>query len=240
MRNLHRTVIAFLCAVLFITLPPLNAYSSTLTPQTAAAISNGLSTEPAPEDKYKFVAENSLFIGDSLTHGLSMHGRMAEPMFLYSTGSNIFRARTGTFNTQHGDQKTVASAVAAKEYEAVYILFGINEIGFNPNVFIDSYSEFIDYVRDLLPGARIYIMSVLPVSRGRDAAGVFTRARVNTFNERLKALAEEKDGCCFIDINSKLADANGFLPDSSTWDGVHLNANEYVVWAEHLKSYTFD
>lgn len=88
----------------------------------------------------------------------------------------------------------------------------------------------IDLIRQYQKDAVIYLQSLLPVSRAKDAGStVFTKERVLLFNEAIKKLAEDKNAV-YVDIYSAFADEDGFLPENETWDGVHLNSNQYKIW----------
>ena len=80
-------------------------------------------------------------------------------------------------------------------------------------------------------------MSLTPVSANKSSSSpVFTKSRVDAYNAALYGLAEEK-GCYYIDLIEALADGSGYLPANKTWDGVHLNADYYKVWADYLRTH---
>jgi hypothetical protein len=190
-------------------------------------------TEPLTADE---TLKRSIFVGDSLTHGLYLYGKMKEPDYLFSTGMSVFRASDSKFETPAGTSVTITNALSGQDYSAVYLLFGINELGAYVGDFKDTYGTFIDTIRTLCPNADIYIQSLLPVSKKKDAdSKVFTKERVTKFNDALRELAEEKDAV-FLDINAIFADDKGFLPASCTWDGVHLNSGDYVRWSKFIRS----
>ncbi|RMD51411.1 MAG: hypothetical protein D6830_00430 [Ignavibacteria bacterium] len=54
--------------------------------------------------------------------------------------------------------------------------------------------------------------------------------------DKLNALLREyarKNKIIFIDLNSKMS-SRGFLKNSYTWDGAHLNAKGYRIWAQEV------
>jgi len=178
----------------------------------------------------------ALFIGDSLTHGLYLYGKLREPDYLYSTGMSVFKATTGKFSASGGTELTLTEALQGKSYKEVYIMFGINELGAYVNDFTTAYGIIIDKVVELIPNAKIYIQSVLPISEEKDKSkDIFTIKKIAEFNDGLKALAADK-GATYIDLYSLFSDENGYLPAANTWDGVHLNSKDYVRWSEYLKA----
>ena len=77
------------------------------------------------------------------------------------------------------------------------------------------------------------VQSVLPVSplwKGSEE----NNPRVHALNARLRALAAD-EGAVFLDIVPAMT-VQGRLRDDLTYDGVHLTARGYAVWAEHLRA----
>jgi len=61
--------------------------------------------------------------------------------------------------------------------------------------------------------------------------------KIIEFNHLLKEYCDSK-GLIFFDINPKLSQ-NGFLKETYTTDGLHLNLKAYKVWAQEIKGNTF-
>lgn len=181
---------------------------------------------------------DAMFIGDSLTHGLSMFGGLSTPDYYYSTGVSLFSINSTEFETPSGNECSVGDAFSNRKYGKVYIMFGINQVGSSKDKFYTDYSGLVDSVKEYQPDAEIYLQSILPVSKSKDAASTsFTKKNVEAYNEIIARIAGEK-GVRYVDINSALADENGYLPEQATWDGVHLNSSYYEVWAEYLRNHT--
>jgi lysophospholipase L1-like esterase len=188
------------------------------------------------KDAAAFVAEETVIIGDSLTHGLYLYGKMREPTYLFSTGMSTSNALSKSFETNSGKKLKLIDALSGEDYKAVYILLGINELGSDVEAYSTRYGKLIDKIKETLPDATIYIESVLPVSKKKsNSGGSFTKANVLKFNDALMKLAEDKE-VEYLDVYAIFADEDGYLPPDSTWDGVHLNTKYYAVWAKHLSS----
>lgn len=181
--------------------------------------------------------ENTMFLGDSLTHGLSLYGGFKVPTYYYNTGMSVFNVASRTLECSKGGTATLTGALTAKNWDRVFILLGINEIWSGNDSYIASYSTLIDTVRTYAPNAEICIQTLLPVSRAKDAEGSFTRSAVRRRNEALWQLAVEKE-CLIVNIHSALADSEDFLPAAATWDGVHLNSDRYRLWVDYVRSFT--
>ena len=196
---------------------------------------------PGPSDGSAVMDDwfsDAVFFGDSLTHGLSLYSGLTTPRYYHYTGASVFSASSVTYSSNRGSGATLSQALTGTAYKKVYLLFGINELGSAVDKYINYYSELIDKVRQLQPGADIYIQTVLPVSAQKEASSTyFTNRNVNRFNEALEELVKNKQ-CILVDVNSAMKGSDGCLPASWTWDGVHLNSKYYAVWADYLKSHT--
>ena len=75
---------------------------------------------------------------------------------------------------------TVADALRAADYGKVYIMLGMNELGWvYESVYADYYAQIIDIIRETHPDAVIYVQSILPVSQWKDGSNdVYTNANV--------------------------------------------------------------
>lgn len=204
--------------------------------------------EPAPEpvgpdvpereavdDSY---FEDAAFFGNSLVRGLDMFGGLDDGEFFAATSANVISVgMTRDSQTSDGSPATLLQALEEKQYRKIYLLFGINEIGFNTDSFVSLYGGVLDEIAAAQPDAQLYIMSLTPITEKRSASDdVFKRERVEEFNERLYALAEER-GCYYLDIYSALADENGWLPSEHSTDGIHFTAEKYPEWADYLRTH---
>jgi lysophospholipase L1-like esterase len=90
----------------------------------------------------------------------------------------------------------------------------------------------LDVMREKAPGATIILMGITPRNDGRAGA---SRARtIDKINERISRFADGKS-VRYLNINGKLADAEGKLFEGVTVDGLHLSLKGYQIWAEALK-----
>jgi hypothetical protein len=81
---------------------------------------------------------------------------------------------------------------------------------------------------------KIFVLSVPPIARWWERA----RERNATIREINALLAEgaKGNGYQFIELESRLADENGFLRGDMTSDGVHLNAKGYEAVLGKMKN----
>ena len=143
------------------------------------------STEESSQTEIKDDFADAVFIGDSRTVGLGMNTDRPKATFYASTGLNVGTVATSeTILLDDGSYGTVYDALKQKQFGRVYIMFGINELGWPyPDVFQEEYETVINKIKELQPDATIYVQSILPVSSlALSTNSVFTNENVDNFN----------------------------------------------------------
>jgi lysophospholipase L1-like esterase len=84
------------------------------------------------------------------------------------------------------------------------------------------------------PEAQVFVLGIPPMARWWEGAKE-RNATIREINARLGEGADE-NGYRFIELESGLADENGFLRGDMTSDGVHLSAKGYVAVIEKMKN----
>ena len=183
---------------------------------------------PVPESKMvsnEFFA-NSLFLGNSLAEGFRLYSGLKSGMFSTSVGMTVYSA------------ESKISSVAG--CSSVYIMLGINEIGYGTSAVTLNYRALIAKIRAINPEIDVYVESVLPVCESMLSTSQkqyhITNSYINELNSALKTMCKD-DKVFFIDIHSAIADDVGTLPSYKSWDGVHLTPDVYKIWLEYLKSH---
>ncbi len=179
---------------------------------------------------------DAVFVGNSLTVGLSMNCGKPLATFYASTGLNVNTIwDSATITLDSGGYGTVFDALAQKQFGRVYVMFGINEIGWPYwDVFQTNYIEVVNKIKELQPNAKIYIESVLPVSsKAIETNEVFTTANVDAINEYIKKVASDT-GSVYLNVNSALRLEDGSLPEDASTDGIHLLKQYCLVWLKYL------
>lgn len=193
-------------------------------------------TSSAVEEAY---FTNSAFLGNSLIQGFMGYSGIKVGDNLGLTSLSVFNAFSkADFKTEAGKKITVMEALALKEYERVYVLFGINEIGSGETKFIDEYKLIIDKIKELQPNAQIYIQSILPVTATKSSSNqVFSNTRINRFNELIQELTKDEQ-VYFLNVGESLKGTDGALIKEASSDGVHLRSEYYKVWYDYLKTHS--
>lgn len=180
--------------------------------------------------------DDAVFVGDSLTMGISYFAGFNSE-FLSIAGLSTKSLATEPL----ASGKTVYQTIAEMDHMSkIYIMLGTNEMALEkPWEFIARYSEFIDYVRKYFPNVLVYVQSIMPVSEKRSQTSGIKNYMVIDHNKYLLDLAIQKQ-CYYVDVNSHFAGEDGFLPEESGGDGIHLSPANYRRMADYLKSHAVD
>ena len=208
------------------------SHSSSQSPSSSDEPSN-LPIEPIPlTDEELFT--DALFIGNSCIEGLFVQGYAMQADFFSGVGMTVHSAFTDP-PARH-TQSVVELLAGEKQYARIFLLFGINEVGTDPVLFIEKYGQLIDHIRATQPNAQIYIQSILPVSRAAHERNLYlvNNDNVRLFNGLIYDLTVQKQ-VHFLNIYEALVDAEGFLPDGASNDGIHLSKDYNQIWINYLK-----
>lgn len=207
---------------------------------TAADVGANLSvTVPEGEPVGDEYFDDAVFVGDSRTEGLRMYSGLTNARFFSGVGLSVDRVFSDQIVNLNGQYLTVADALRAADYGKVYIMLGMNELGWvYESVYADYYAQIIDIIRETHPDAIIYVQSILPVSQWKDGSNeVYTNANVVRLQKALCEMCEEK-GVYYLNVAEAVQDENGFLPSDATPDGMHLTAEYCKIWMEYLRTHT--
>ncbi|MBO4229068.1 MAG: hypothetical protein J5938_01805 [Clostridia bacterium] len=188
---------------------------------------------------------DALFIGNSLAVGLEKSGEL-QAGFSANIGLNVRTFFTQKFisNRDGTELLTAVEAYArAGGPDRVYLVFGINELGWNSaRAFTAQYQDVINAILAVNPNAIIYLQGILPVNEEMCRAGgqydtsYVNNKRITEFNAAIVSLAEQK-GVFYLNPGELLADTSGQLPAENTFDGIHLKGTALTVWVNYLKSH---
>lgn len=206
------------------------------------------SPTPSPESKGPDVPEreaasddffaDSAFMGNSLMDGFRLFSGLTTCDYYAATSMTVVAADSSACITlDNGNAGTLVDGLLQKPYGKIYILLGINEIGYDVDTFIDLYGKMLDTIIAGQPDADIYIMGLTPVSAAKSAGSdTFNMTRITSYNTALYELAAQK-GCYYLDLVDALAGDDGFLPADVTTDGVHFSAEVYKQWLDYVKTH---
>lgn len=181
---------------------------------------------------------DAAFMGNSLMDGFRLFSGLTTCDYYAATSMTVLGANSNVCVTlDDGSSGTLVDGLLQKPYGKIYILLGINEIGYDVDTFIDYYSTLVDTIKAGQPECDIYLMGLTPVSAAKSSSSdTFNMTRVNAYNEGIHKLAADK-GCYYLDLVSALAGPDGYLPSDVTTDGVHFSAEVYQQWLGYVKTH---
>ena len=177
---------------------------------------------------------DALFIGDSRTIGISEYGDLNNATFFAYTGMSVYNVFSKTVSVPKVGKLNLEQLLSSKKFGKIYIMLGINELGYNTNQTLENYKKLVDYIKDSQSSAIIYIQANLHVaSKKSDKDSIVNNTNINKFNDQISKFADNKR-IFYIDINEKFDDDNGNLNSNYTSDNVHIYAKYYKEWSNWL------
>ena len=187
--------------------------------------------------------DDAVFIGNSLIVGLQRTVPLNARYFA-SIGLNVSQVFTKELvPMKSGKTFTISDALATVEFSKVYLMFGVNELGWGSVAsFIGYYGQIIDRIREINPDAIIYVQSILPVNeekwaKSSDYQSCINNYAVVTFNQKILEMCVSK-GVAFVNVGEALTDETGNLFTHATSDGIHIGGSYATVWVDYLKTHT--
>jgi len=119
--------------------------------------------------------------------------------------------------------------------KVIVILAGTNNIGNRPGGdekiadIVNGFDALLDTCRTKAPNAKIILTAIFPRN---DNLAVWPE--IQRVNEQLAQRADGKS-VFYLDVNDKLANADGVLFDGMTIDKLHPTVKGYQVWADGLR-----
>lgn len=214
---------------------------TTTAPQTTTAPPETLPANPVPLSDAADMSyfDNCVFVGDSLSVGLSSYGIIPEKNVVADIGMNIDKINTATIASPNPDipPKTVLELLKERNPETVYIMLGSNGIAWLTNEYmIKEYGDFVESVQAELPEAEIYILSIPPVTEGRENAASYAiqNSAIDAYNSELLKFANNKN-LHFVDLNTALKGNDGKLPtEYAGKDGMHFKKDTYTIMLDYI------
>lgn len=92
--------------------------------------SETISQEPEFVTSDSSYFDNALFIGDSRTVGLCEYGTLDNADYFASTGMSIYKLWDETLSVENVGRVTLEELLNVKQYGKIYMMLGINELGY--------------------------------------------------------------------------------------------------------------
>lgn len=195
--------------------------------------------EPATPVKPEDPFSNALFIGDSRTVGIAEYSGITEADFFAFTGMSVYSALKKESSVGSWKKGTLlADALQSQQYDRVYLMLGVNELGYNFQKTVERYGELVQQIRDLQPDAYLILEASLHVTKKRsDTDATFNNSNIDRMNQAQAAYADGEH-IFFIDVNPVFDDETGALNQDYTFDNTHPYGKYYSKWADWLRENT--
>ena len=200
------------------------------------------------------IYNNSLLIGDSRTQGIQAAAGITGADYFCENGLTLRKVMTGgsvadgTYTiTQETDEEgnvtekktanvtTLAQKLQSKQYSRVFIILGFNDVGWQtPATFENHYDQIIKQIRSAQPNAMVIAMKLIPVTAARSQTDrYFNNPAIAKYNEIIERKALANNILC-VDPTWSVADNTGALDAGHSFDGIHLYARSYKIWAQYI------
>ncbi len=168
-----------------------------------------------------------IFLGDS-----HVGNGMWEEIF---NNSHILNRGIGG-DTSFGVLQRVGN-ITFLEPRKLFIMVGINDLSNHITIeqILDNYKTILDIFQKNSPKTEIFVHSTLPINNDIIRNGVKPSIIIE-FNEGLKKIIEERD-LNYIDLYSVFVDNKNHLDKKHAFDGIHLNAEGYMIWKQQIEEF---
>ena len=184
--------------------------------------------------------DNFLFIGDSLTAGLSSSGGISGANIIGVVSSSAYHWNTYLDGGDPGLDFSNVNLPDASNVSGICIELGINSLNIQSGGSTDGVvSSSVNNMKTLLekisskyPDKTIYVQRVFPIGNNSSYDKEKTNSVIKEYNDQIEAYCSEK-GYKYIDATEGYIDDDGTLLSSMTTDGVHFS--DYSLWGNNLK-----
>ncbi|PJJ28529.1 GDSL-type esterase/lipase family protein [Lacrimispora celerecrescens] len=185
---------------------------------------------PEPPENFRGV----LFVGDSRTMGLSEYGDLGNASVFANSGMSVFNVFTARVSSG-GEKLTLDEVLSSEHYQMIYLMLGINELGYDMSQTIKQYKEVLDKIKEMQPEAVMVLEANLHItSEKSEKSPVYSNSKINRLNQEIQKIAEE-NSCYYIDVNEIFDDKGGSLNQAYSTDGSHVLGKYYAEWVKWLK-----
>lgn len=211
--------------------------TTTTTTSTAPSSEDTSSTSSVPDPVVDLsFFDDAVFVGDSITYGLSSYGKLDVHKVLAAQGMNISKINTSKIATADYGNITILDAIQRIQPKKVYIMIGSNGIAWlSLDYMVENYRTFVADVLTADPECDIHIISIPPVSASWEfEPSPIVNSDVDSYNSKLKEMANEL-GVDYIDFNSILKDDSGNIKSEYVeGDGMHFKGATYDLMLKYV------
>jgi lysophospholipase L1-like esterase len=189
-------------------------------------------TPPEPDPDY---FKDALFIGDSRTVGFWLYSRIPDATYFGRTSMTVFNMFSANPSETGTGALSLTDLLSRKQYTKIYILLGVNEVGYGIDYVAQTYRTAVEYIKAYQPNAKIMLQSNMHVTAAKSAQNTYglNNQNLDLLNSRIAAIADNKT-VFYLGFEHLFDDETGNLDPSFTGDGVHLYAKRYTIWRDYI------
>ena len=195
--------------------------------------------ESHPEVPLFFEADRSyfddaLFIGDSRTVGLYEYGDLGNAIVLADSGMSVYKIFKQTFSLDTGKKMTLEELLTQKQFGKIYIMLGINELGYSFEQTVNVYKDMIASIEALQPDALMFLQANLHITEKKsNTSPIYNNSNINRFNSEIQKMTDSKK-YFYLNANEMFDDENGNLSVEFTVDESHVLGKYYADWVDWI------
>ena len=176
-------------------------------------------------NKIKKDFSNVIFLGDSITFGFMKANNtpVLKDHVYAKIGAHVFEG------TQLlGDDSELIENRCNGAVDYVFIMFGANDYGYSLSDYQDWYSQLVEHIKLMFPGARIVLQAVLPMnSTAQEPERNQEPAKLNTIVRSVAA----KEQVQYLELVKDIPGIRKLL----LTDGLHYKPQLYPLWVKALE-----
>ena len=217
--------------------------SGIVLPETDTIMSGGeVAEQLAPSYEFSYSEKeyftDALFIGDSRTKGLQLYGTLDNADYFAEPGLSLYTLERAKLEVREYGKLKLEELLEKEQYGKIYLMLGINELGYNFDTTVEKYQELVAQLRMMQPEAILYVCANLHVTETRDAHDkVHNNTNIDKINTYISTMADNRD-IFYLDINELFDDKEGNLDKEIASDDSHVQVTAYEDWCNWLKENT--
>ena len=177
---------------------------------------------------------DALFVGDSRTVGLKEYGDMKGAVFFAQSGMSVFDLWKKKLSVFSETKESFEEVLGRKSYGKIYLMLGINEVGYELGQIQKKYQEALEKIREMQPEAIVYLCANLHITKEHsDKDEIINNENLNRVNQMICGQADNQRSF-YLDVNPVFDDESGSLSKEYASDAFHIYGKYYIKWADWL------